>query len=324
MSHGRGGGGGGVLPSLGGWELWGTAAQPADTWATAAPAPSPFVVAVTPQSCDAYIASTLLPLCRRACQLMTGPRAAEAARSLGAPHITSAGSAMCRSASAMLANLAQAMHTDAQTLMLWHDAHARAAGHVGTLGGPPAWRVLAERIDIASKACLTVKGVVFAGFTTNRSDQESLVALHGPGQETVADQMWFSEINDCLCASLDMASRVDALLGQLLFADVGTYLLCAARLVSSVLATYLQGLSAAQVVRATWMDDVIRERTATAVHAHGAPPALVRAQEAQAAARSAQAHQSGFAAMVQCAAVLGDLRDTDGRGDPAELSSQDS
>jgi hypothetical protein len=224
----------------------------------------------------------------------------------------------------MLASLAQQMHTDAQTLMLWHDAHARAAGHGGTQGGPPAWHVLAERIDIASKACLTVKGVVFAGFTTNRSDQESLVALHGPGQETVADQMWFSEISDCLCASLDMASRVDALLGQLLFADVGTYLLCAARLVSSVLATYLQGLSAAQMVRATWMDDVIRDRTATAVHAHGAPPALVRAQEAQAAARWAQAHQSGFAAMVQCAAVLGDLRDMDGKGDPAEQSSQDA
>ena len=258
------------------------------------------------------MASTLMPLQQEACRHMSGPRAAEAARSQGAPHITCAGSAMCRSAAAMLVSLAQALQQDAHALMLWHDAlvqnrqrdEEKTPDGGGERSQGPAWRVLAERVDVASKACATAKGVVFAGLATNRSDRESLIALYGPGRETLADRLWFSEIDDCLSASLDLASRCDALLGTLLFGDAATYLWCASRLVGAVLGGLLGGIAASQEARAAWMDDVIRVRTDEAVRTNGASASAIQAQEAEAAVRSAEAHRSGFSALVQYCAAL--------------------
>jgi hypothetical protein len=272
-----------------------------------------FVTPMSTSDCEAYMASALMPLQQEACRHMSGPRAAEAARSQGAPHITCAGSAMCRSAAAMLVSLAQALQQDAHALMLWHDALVQnrqldeektpdGAGERRRQG--PAWRVLAERVDVASKACATAKGVVFAGLATNRSDRESLIALYGPGRETLADRLWFSEIDDCLSASLDLASRCDALLGALLFGDAATYLWCASRLVGAVLGGLLAGIAASQEARAAWMDDVIRARTDEAVRTNGASASAIQAQEAEAAVRSAEAHRSGFSALVQYCAAL--------------------
>jgi len=245
----------------------------------------PLALELTPAAVMAYVDLTLRPLSHAACTTLAGHGAAAAAAQHGAPHITRAGIGLSSRASGVCAALASAFVADRRALMAALETLRGPAA--GAAARAPAWRQLLGSPSPAQKVVATLAQVVAVGLASNESDKATLLRLHGVGSLGPADIAWFDEIERAMLAALELAARLECLLGQLRFADFATCLELSATVVD-VAIEFAAGAGASHATRAAWMSGVVEARRAAAAAAGAAE--IADAAEAAAAAAAAAAY----------------------------------